>query len=131
MKHSGKEAESPVTKRNTRKYAIIIILLISLLVFSYTIYSYSKRPGKYDDFASCLTEKGAIIYGNDFCQYTNKQLNFFGNSDKYLKYVKCIENEELCRSKGVTVTPAWEIDGKMYQQVQTFERLSQLTGCKI
>jgi len=72
-----------------------------------------------------------VIYGNDFCQYTNRQLNFFGKSKKYLNYAKCTNNNELCDSKGVKITPTWEINGKLYEQVQSFETLSSLSGCKI
>ena len=46
-----------------------------------------------DAFTACLEEKGVIVYGNDFCSYTGKQLNDFGSSEKHLNYVKCINNE--------------------------------------
>jgi len=48
-----------------------------------------------------------------------------------LNYVKCIENEELCDSKGVKTTPTWEINGTMYEGVQSFEKLSEISGCSI
>lgn len=128
-KHSGEIKESG--KINFKKY-ILTSMIGLILVFSVvTIYSYSQRPGEYDDFTKCLTEKGAVIYGNDFCSYTGKQLNFFGRSEKYLNYVKCIDNQDLCDSKGVTLTPTWEINGSMHKSVQTFEKLSSLTGCEI
>lgn len=118
-------------KINFKKYALIFMIGLIVVFSIVTIYSYSQRPGDYDDFAKCLTEKGAVVYGNDFCSYTNKQLNFFGNSDKYLNYVKCVDDQALCDAKGVTLTPTWEIDGKMYKSVQTFDALSALTGCEI
>ena len=96
-----------------------------------TFYVRSQKPGQYDEFAKCLTEKGAVIYGNDFCQYTAKELNWFGNSEKYLNYVKCVNNKELCDSKGVKITPTWEIEGKTYEGVQGIEKLAELSGCKI
>lgn len=118
-------------KINFKKY-ILMFMIGLIVVFSIvTIYSYSQRPGEYDDFAKCLTESGAVVYGNDFCSYTGKQLNYFGNSDKYLNYVKCADDQALCNEKGVTLTPTWEIDGKMYKSVQTFEMLSVLTGCEV
>ena len=86
---------------------------------------------KYDDFVDCLNEKGAVIYGNDYCSYTTNQLGFFGKSKEGLNYVKCVNNEELCNSKGVSITPTWEIGGKTYSGVQTFEKLSSITGCNI
>lgn len=118
-------------KSNPKKYIIFFMIGLIFVLLGATAYSYSQRPGEYDDFAKCLTEKGAIVYGNDFCSYTGKQLNFFGKSEKYLNYVKCIDNQDLCDSKGVTLTPTWEINGSMHKSVQTFEKLSSLTGCKI
>jgi len=128
-KHAGVKAK----KRGFgfRKYIIISLVFLIIISSSFMIYSSSQGPGEYDDFTKCLTDKGAIIYGNDYCQYTAKQLNYFGKSEKYLDYVKCIEDQALCDSKGVDITPTWEIDGKMYESVQTFERLSSLTGCEI
>ena len=129
MKHSS-EDEKP-RKRSFRKYIILGIIGLIIVFFSFSIYSYTKKPGQYDNFAKCLTEKGAIVYGNDFCSYTNKQLNYFGKSNKYLNYVKCAENQELCNSNGIKITPTWEIKGKMYEQVQSFETLSIASGCEI
>lgn len=131
------DSKHPYNKENrfnTKKiklYTVVLLLLVAITIFSYTFYLRSKMPGQYDKFAECITEKGAIIYGNDFCSYTNKQLNFFGKSKKYLNYIKCAENKELCDSKFIKITPTWEINGKMYTQVQSFERLSELTDCKI
>jgi hypothetical protein len=127
--HSGNMKESG--KINFKKYVLFSMIALIFIFSSMTVYSYSQRAGEYDDFAKCLTEKGAVVYGNDFCSFTNKQLNYFGNSDKYLDYVKCTENQALCNEKGVTVTPTWEIDGSMYKSVQTFEGLATISGCEI
>ncbi len=128
MKHRVEEKKAKI---NISKYVIISLFLLIVLFSILTINSYMKKPGKFDDFATCLTEKGAVIYGNDYCQYTVQQLGMFGKSKKYLNYVKCIDNEQLCNEKGIDITPTWEIDGKMYQQVQNFERLSAISGCEI
>lgn len=130
MKHSNAVDEKP-KKISFRKYIILGIIGLIIIFSSFSIYSYAKKPGQYDTFAKCLTEKGAIVYGNDFCSYTAKQLNYFGKSDKHLNYVKCAENEALCNEKGIKITPTWEIKGKMYEQVQSFETLSIASGCEI
>ena len=129
-KHMREDSKS-FDKKKIKKYFLMIIVITALVIFSYTFYLRSQKPGQYDDFTKCLTEKGAVVYGNDYCQYTAKQLNYFDKSKKYLNYVKCSEDKELCDSKGVKVTPTWEINGKMYEQVQNFEKLSELSGCKI
>ena len=125
-KHSS---TSDKEKINWRRYVVFGLIGMIILFFVMSVSSYVKKPGEYNEFAQCLTDKGVIVYGNDFCQYTAKQLNFFGKSKKYLNYVKCIENKELCDSKGVDTTPTWEINGKMYEQVQSLERLKELSGC--
>jgi len=128
----AKHSKNTTSKKvfNFKKYLIFTLIALILIFASSTIYSNFKKPGKYDDFTKCLTDKGAIMYGNTYCSYTGKQLNFFGKSGKYLNYVKCAENQELCDTKGVRTTPTWEINGEMYPQIQTFEQLSELTGCE-
>jgi len=93
----------------------IFLILIALGVYIWT------APGSYDDFAKCLTEKGAIMYGEDWCQYTNAQKGMFGNSFKYVNYQ--VKTDLVKR-------PTWVIDGKEYPTVQSFQRLAVLTGCK-
>ena len=119
------------TKKSWKKYALISLLILAALIFSYTIYLRSQMPGGYDDFAKCLAGKGVVVYGNDVCQYTARELNFFGSSMRYLNYRKCAENKELCDAKGVKITPTWEINGKMYEGIQGLQKLAGLSGCKI
>ena len=128
MKHSVEEKKAKI---NPKKYFIFIAVILIIILLSLSVFNYIKKPGKYDDFAKCLTEKGAVIYGNDYCQYTNKQLNFFGKSEEYLNYIRCSENQKLCDDKNIKITPTWEINGKMYEQVQSFETLSAISGCKV
>lgn len=118
-------------KKLIKKISIYSILVIIVAVILYVSISSASKPGKYDDFAKCLTEKGAIMYGNDFCSYTTQQRNGFGKSQKYLNYVKCFDNEDLCNSKQVKITPTWEINNEMYEGVQGFEKLVALTGCGV
>ena len=130
IKHQLKDKQQEQPKKISKK-RLIAILIIVVIIFGvgYLIYQYNTSPGRYDKFAKCLSEKGAIVYGNDFCQYTGKQLSWFGKSEKYLNYVKCAENKNLCESKGIKTTPTWEVNGNFYPEVQSFERLSTITGC--
>ena len=124
-------ANEKKAKINIKKYFVLSALITALLIISFTFYVRAKVPGIYDDFAKCLTEKGAVVYGNDFCSYTNQQLNSFGKSKTYLNYIKCLDNKELCDSKNIDITPTWEINGDIIQGVQSFERLSLKSGCEI
>ena len=118
-------------KSNFRMYFILLIIGLIIIFSSLSVYSYMNKPGQYDEFAKCLTEKSVVVYGNDCCQYTIRQLNFLGKSKKYLNYVKCIDNKELCDQKGVKITPTWEINGEMYEQVQSLDKLAVLSGCSL
>lgn len=130
-KHNSLVTVGEDKKVSYRKYFIIAGIIVATILFSLSFYIRAQKPSQYDDFARCLTEKGAVVYGNDFCQYTTRQLNWFGKSEEYLSYVKCIDNKALCDSKGVVKTPTWEINGKTYPGTQTFEKLSELSGCKL
>ncbi len=112
-----------------RLYILGVVFLLLAGIGFYT-YTSITAAGAYDEFARCLGQK-AVVYGNDACMYTQKQLSWFGNSAKYINYVKCIDNEQLCDQKGITITPTWEINGNLYPQVQSFDKLSTLTGCAI
>lgn len=113
------EHEKQRKKKNKQK--VVVITLAVLLILG-SLITYSRvTPGKYDGFAKCLTESGAVMYGEDWCQYTQGQKGMFGKSFKYINYqVKT----------GLNKRPTWVIDGQSYETVQSFDRLSALTGCK-
>ncbi len=127
-KHTVKEKSKKI---NFKRYFVVFILVLIVIFSTLIVYSSMKKPGKYDDLAKCLSANGMVVYGNDYCSYTNQQLNFFGKSKQYLNYVKCSENEALCNEKGITTTPTWEIDDYQLKGVQGFEKLSSLSGCSI
>lgn len=121
--HAKREAEfnaqkEQKTKKKTKILAITtIVIIIAIAAIGYAMLS----PGQYDSFAKCLTENGAVMYGEDWCKYTNAQKAMFGKSFKHINY-------EI--KSDLRVRPTWVIDGKEYETVQSFERLSALTGCE-
>lgn len=120
-KEREERRQKELNDKNRRKKITYAIIIIVLIFFGYLILNYIFSPGKYDEFAKCLTEKGAVMYGEDWCPYTQGQKTMFGKSFKYINYeVKT----------GLNLRPTWVIDGKTYERVQSFQRLSELTGCK-
>ncbi len=113
-----------------KKYSFILVLIIALGLFSYSGFTVLNKASPYDKFAECLKEKG-VIYGNDFCSFTIQQLNMFGSSQALLNYVRCVSNKELCEQKGVKKTPTWYFGDIKLEGVQTFEKISEVSGCKI
>ncbi len=110
----------------SKYYAVAAILgVIILATAAYSVYSINK-PGAYDGFAKCLSGKGAVMYGAmDWCKYTQAQKGMFGKSFRYINYY---EYQDL---PGIKKTPTWVINGAWHENVQSFEKLSALTGCSL
>lgn len=62
---------------------------VILAVFGYIFFVDAKKPGKYDDFASCITNSGAKFYGAYWCPHCQAQKAEFGKSAKKLPYIEC------------------------------------------
>ena len=65
------------------------------------------------------------MYGASLCKYTAGQKAMFGNSMRLIDY------RDFTEDPNVEITPTWLINGAYYQNVQTFDRLSALTGCSL
>ena len=122
-----KNLESHRVKSSKSKYYLIasVIGIVVVSIIAYSVYSVNK-PGPYDDFAKCLADKGAVMYGAmGWCHFTQGQRGMFGSSFKYINYH---ESQDL---PGIKKTPTWVINGQWYENAQSFEKLSAVTGCKI
>lgn len=122
------DANKEKMKKKTWVYLTIAILILGGI--SYLIAKPSP-PGKYDAFATCLTEKGVKMYGTDWCHFCQDQKKKFGKSFKYVDYVNCDTNQKECNSAGVEGYPTWVINGESYSGVQSLKYLSTLTKCDL
>ncbi|MEM4166489.1 MAG: hypothetical protein QW153_01170 [Candidatus Bilamarchaeaceae archaeon] len=88
-----------------------------------------------EEFAKCLTEKGAVLYGAYWCPHCRNQKELFGESIKYIKYVECQApnggQTEECTKAGIDAYPTWIINGKKYLGEKKLSELASLTGCYI
>ena len=132
IRHETQKTEHKVDieqkpKSNKKIILISIVSVVFLLIFGGIGFSYanSKKPGPLDNFAQCLTEKGAVMYGASWCQYTNGQKAMFGNSMKFIDY------RDFTKNKEVKITPTWFIGGKKYENAQSLDKLASITGCVI
>lgn len=91
----------------------------------------AKKPGKYDAFAQCLTEKGAAMYGTEWCSHCQNQKKTFGSSFQYIDYVNCDFNRDECLRNGIKSYPTWVINETKYSGEQPLFRLASLTNCKL
>ena len=116
----------------------IFFLIIGLLILG-TIITIISRPAesnisstKYDTFAKCLASKNLTMYGTIWCSHCKAEKARFGDSFKYVPYVECTENPNLCLEKGVEDYPTWiDENGLKYVGEQGLEKLSQISGCEL
>jgi len=91
---------------------------------------YEESGASYGSPAECLTDKGAVLYGAEWCRYTKQQKESFGDSFRHIRYVECVDQESLCDSKGINRTyPTWILDGKMIRGYTPPSELYDLAGC--
>ena len=94
---------------------------------------------KLDDFARCLSDKKAVMYGAFYCEHCKEQKDLFGDSAQYLPYVECVERgtrkvTDQCKALGIRRTPTWifEQSGERLEgKVLSLQQLSQKSGCKL
>ena len=103
---------------------VSIVFVLIAVGFGYSFVN-SKKPAALDGFAQCLTEKGAIMYGASFCQYTHAQKGMFGNSLRF------IDSRDFTEDPKIRVTPTWLINGNYYENAQSLDKLAAITGCVI
>ena len=116
----------------------IFFLIIGLLILG-TIITIISRPAesnisstKYDTFAKCLASKNLTMYGTIWCSHCKAEKARFGDSFKYVPYVECTENPNLCLEKGVESYPTWlDENGGKYIGEQGLEKLSQISSCEL
>jgi len=116
----------------------IFFLIIGLLILG-TIITIISRPAesnisstKYDTFAKCLASKNLTMYGTIWCSHCKAEKARFGDSFKYVPYVECTENPNLCLEKGVEGYPTWiDENGVKYIGEQGLEKLSQISSCEL
>ena len=125
---------------NVKIFLSIIGLLIVGVIVTVLLRSgeggVSVEPGKYDTFATCLAEKGAVFYGAFWCPHCQAQKKLFGSSEKLLPYVECsLPNSkptQQCIEKKIDSYPTWEFaDGSRLTGEIPLEVLAEKTSCAL
>lgn len=92
-------------------------------------------PGKYDEFAQCLKDKGAVFYGAFWCPHCKAQKEMFGKSAKLLPYQECSlpsgsGQNQMCTDKGIKSYPTWIFsDGSELSGEIALATLAEKTSC--
>ncbi len=85
-------------------------------------------------FASCLADKGAVVYGAVWCTSCKKQADMFGDSWSLITYVECADGNTQtveCTEAGITGYPTWVIDGEQYLGWMDLGEISTISGCPL
>lgn len=123
---------------NNVKIFISIIVILVLGVVSTILLKGNggtSEPGKYDVFAQCLKDQGAVFYGTFWCTYCQSQKKLFGSSQKLLPYVECSPANakgqlQICQDKKIEGYPTWEFaDGSRISGKVSLEKLAEKTAC--
>lgn len=115
------------------KNKIIIAVLILALIFAFLFLILRNRAGQsglLDEFAQCLRDKGAIMYGAEWCPHCQNQKKLFGKSFQYINYAECPADPQKCLAADIESYPTWIIAGQeRLVGEQKLETLSQKTNC--
>lgn len=111
--------------------------VIVITGLGFFIWRQNGQPGKYDDFAKCLKDKGAVFYGAFWCSHCQSQKAMFGRSQKYLPYVECStidgkKQVEVCNKENIKGYPTWKFsDGSVEEGEVSLQKLSEKTLCPL
>lgn len=115
-------------------FFFVLVLAVMMAVIGFAVYQ-GSRPSSFDDFAQCLTTKGAKLYGAWWCPNCENQKKDFGNAFSFLDYQECSspgkkDQLPVCKEAGITSYPTWRFaDGSEQVGRTDLETLSEKTGC--
>ena len=114
---------------------LLIFAVVIVGIFSLSLKE--KAPGKYDEFAKCLTEKNTKMWGAYWCPHCTNQKKEFGDSWEFVTYTECSlpggsGQTEECNEAGIDGYPIWEFeDGERMSGEVPFETLAEKSGCEL
>jgi len=115
------------------KIFTVLVFAVSIVVLGFFV-SRNDEPAyaSLDEFAQCLSEQGATLYGAYWCPHCQNEKKSFGDSIRYINYVECTEEPGRCTEAQVRGYPTWIFgNGKKLEGEQGLERLSLESGCPI
>ncbi len=113
----------------------IIWGVVAAVIIGAAFLSMAGAGGDYKDFASCLSDRGAVMYGAFWCPHCSDQKVMFGADFKHINYVECSNSDRSqtaeCTAAGIQSYPTWRFaDGSERGGVLSFAQLAQITGCE-
>ncbi len=115
---------------------IIIIAAIVTWLLLFKGQNFAQKTAV-DQFAQCLKNKGAVLYGTFWCTHCKNQKKIFGSSADLLPYVECSTPDgqgqlQICQEKNIGGYPTWIFaDNTRIESEMSFKQLSDKTGCPL
>jgi hypothetical protein len=134
------------SEKGSKVWIVIVVVVLVVIIGGYFLFGNveteeNNEPGEYDEFTRCLVDSGVKVYGSITCSVCAQQRKLFGNSFRLIEEVECNPHEkkneaEKCLEIDIATTPTWtlEKDGVEVNRLvgyQSFETLSELSGCEI
>lgn len=114
-----------------KKIAVIVVAIVLIVFVILNILPKEETEGASEEFAQCLTEKGAVMYGTEWCSHCKAQKERFGEFFEFVDYIDCDLNKEKCNAEKISGYPTWKIMGQSFPGGKTLEELSELSGCML
>ena len=115
----------------------IIVIIFVVGIFYLVKHRQPAGPGPYDQFAQCLTDSGAKLFGAFWCPHCRDQKKLFGDSITKAPYVECSTADgksqlQICNDENITAYPTWKFaDGSVVTGLLSLEQLSEKTSCPL
>ncbi|HLC51940.1 MAG TPA: hypothetical protein VJI98_01710 [Candidatus Nanoarchaeia archaeon] len=115
------------------KLMITVLIFVVLLIAGCS----SKATPEELEFATCLSDNDAIMFGAYWCPHCQEQKRQFGGAWENINYIECsLPNgqgqTEVCNLAKIESYPTWEFkDGSRLVGVQSFGQLAAKTDCKL
>lgn len=125
------------------KYVLTITASVFTLIAVMIISGYrGAEDPALEDFANCLTDKGIVMYGAEWCPHCKNEKKRFGAAFEDVAYVECPDEPEKCITAGIEGYPTWifpdgysptgsPVKGKIFKGEQGLEKLSKESGCPL
>ena len=123
--------------KKSHKIGIWIVVIAAAVLAIFFVTRGGSEPGKYDEFAQCVTDSGAAMYGAYWCPHCQSQKESFGNSLQLIDYVECDPRgdgarPELCEQNAITGYPTWIFgNGERASGTLSLGTIASRTGCQL
>lgn len=119
---------------NKNIQAILVVAIITVIivgVWQFWFRSIPDRiPNELQEFAQCLTARGGVMYGADWCPHCQEEKAAFGAAFEIINYVECPTEPKRCLDAGIQSYPTWIFpESREFVGRQGLERLAEISGC--